>query len=564
MATHSVNVLIKARDEASKKFGVIGVSSKVMGTALKATARSIRWSFTRAFAGISASAKLAFRGITAMARKALNTIKTTLKRIAQGIAAAFAYSTYAAMRQEQAVLALEGALRGLGKYSEAVMEDFKQFASAMQKATTYGDEYVLELLSIASAQTETSEAAKKLVSDTLALIKIVPAGRMKPVAFLKMVLGFKMGLKDLDTYIIALKGVTDETERQRIYNEKLAVAWGIWGKIIESTSGSLKQMWNAIGDAAEAFGKPFLDDITRSAKAIKKWSEDNQDAIALFAEKVHSAMTLVKDLFGSFFDFMKKDWRTGFSFVFDSFLKLLEATFEAAVILAIAGGKGIWRGVEEGLLAGRDRKIMAEAMKRYKEAGGEVAKGKKESRGGFIGGYMFGVTPPTDKEEFERIRKQVESEFLQQQTKNILGESLGAAASVFKDAVDKIAKDVPANLMREWKKDMRDSKDRLAALLKPEEPGKPAPGKPEPGKEEPETAAGNLIAALRQQLQAREARLLTAAPGTRYDYAQQTARNTKQSLSRHDKLVRLQEKTIVAIDKIGRNSGPNLSPANFS
>lgn len=49
MATHSVNVLIKARDEATKKFGKSGVSSKVIETALKAAASRIKLSFARAF-----------------------------------------------------------------------------------------------------------------------------------------------------------------------------------------------------------------------------------------------------------------------------------------------------------------------------------------------------------------------------------------------------------------------------------------------------------------------------------------------------------------------------------
>jgi hypothetical protein len=184
MATHSVNVLIKARDEASKKFGVIGVSSKVMGTALRSTARSIRWSFTRAFAGISAAAKMAFGGITTMARRALNTIRTTIKRISMGIAAAFAYSSYAAMKQQAAEIELASALKMAGTYSDALMHKLKQQASEIQKNTVYGDEYVLMLMRQAKTLGVTEDKLADAAKAAIALYEGFGGGRGKPEIFM--------------------------------------------------------------------------------------------------------------------------------------------------------------------------------------------------------------------------------------------------------------------------------------------------------------------------------------------------------------------------------------------
>ena len=80
-----------------------------------------------------------------------------------------------------------------------------------------------------------------------------------------------------------------------------------------------------------------------------------------------SYVELVKDVFLEFVDFMKKDWRAGLAFAFDTFLSLLKATFKSAVTLAIAGGKGIWRGVKLGLLGGKEKDI-ARVMKRIYES----------------------------------------------------------------------------------------------------------------------------------------------------------------------------------------------------
>ena len=66
MAKHSVNVLIKAKDEASRKFLTIGGAAAVMGTALK--------------------------GVAAVAKKTLAVAFKQVKRAVLGLAAAFAYS----------------------------------------------------------------------------------------------------------------------------------------------------------------------------------------------------------------------------------------------------------------------------------------------------------------------------------------------------------------------------------------------------------------------------------------------------------------------------------------
>ncbi|GAJ02702.1 unnamed protein product, partial [marine sediment metagenome] len=96
MAKHSVDVLIKARDKASRKFGVISASAAVMGRTLKSVASMTRTAFAAAF--------------------------QTVKRAAIGLAAAFAYCTYAAIKQETAEHKLATALKMTGEYSRGTMK----------------------------------------------------------------------------------------------------------------------------------------------------------------------------------------------------------------------------------------------------------------------------------------------------------------------------------------------------------------------------------------------------------------------------------------------------------
>jgi len=93
MAKHSVNVLIKARDEASRKFLRIGGAAKIMGSMLK---------------GVGGVIKTAF--VTAL---------KAAKYAAIALTAALAACTYKAIKQEAAEFELASALKVTGQYSDA-------------------------------------------------------------------------------------------------------------------------------------------------------------------------------------------------------------------------------------------------------------------------------------------------------------------------------------------------------------------------------------------------------------------------------------------------------------
>ena len=363
------------------------------------------------------------------------------------------------------------------------------------------------------------------------------------------------------------------------YTKSLIFSGGTSQRIADKQLNSLSEQFGIlrkqVTDAAIQLGKLFspalrglIDDLKGDVKRATDFFKEHKVVIADWADRVVNAVTLVKDIFLAFVDMMTVDFGGGMKIVFDSFIELLKATFRAAVVLAIAGGKGIWKGVEEGLLGGRDRKIRAETLERYKEKGGEVAWGATTKRNIF-GGRKFGETP-TNLVKFEEIRKQVEREFLGRQTENIIGESFGVAGDIMVEAFKNIANKTSPETRKKLEKSWQKFQEGMAGFFVPG-------GGPEGGPGGTGGGAGggtgggagggtpvdNLVSALRQQLQPREARLLTAAPGARYDFERKTEINTRKSSKYMGVLVNETKKLRETMEKQNRG-GTQLQVANLS
>jgi len=521
MATHSVNVVVKARDEASRKFGMIGTAAVVMGRAFKSVAN--------------------------IARSALAVAFRTIKYAVMGLAAAFTYCTYAAIKQEAAEIELVSALKMAGVYTDALMQKMKMQAAEIQAATVYGDEYVLTLMRIAMSQGVMADKAAEAAKAAIALYEGFGGGRGKPEIFLRYYIDAIRGTgSSLESYVGELRDAKTEQERHIILQRALARGWDVAKSKAESAGGALKQMKNKLGDIAETIGRPFLPAIAESAKAIKKWAEENEAVIAYWAEKTHSYITLIKDMFLDFVDFMREDWRAGMGLVFDSFLKLLKATFESAVILAIAGGKGIWKGVKEGLLGGKESAIRKRTEQLYLERVKTLPAGK----------VAEGLGPPLHRTDiYWELRREAEKQLLKEKTKTILGESLSAVTDTFKEALKGISKDMPANLREQVNQAWAEHLRRLKELGMP--PGRGAAaaagetGAPAIFSMAADTIK-DLVSNISRKLPAMEARFLTFWPGARFDYAQQTAINTKEQLKFSEKQFKAMLKIQDRIERLNR------------
>jgi len=495
MAKHSVDVLVKARDEASRKFGIIAGSAAIMGKALKSVASITRTAFATAF--------------------------RIAKRAVMGLAAAFAYCTYVAIKQEAAEVELASALKVTGQYSEETMQKLKQQAAAIQDATTYGDEYILSLMRMALTLGVTADKTDEAAKAAIALHAGYGGGRGKPEIFMRYYIDALRGTtSSLATYIGELRKAKTQEEKTKILQDALAKGWDVAKSKTESAGGALKQMKNKLGDVAEAIAWPFLPGVAKAAKAVKQWAADNEADILFWAQKVHSSVVFVKDVMWDFVLFMKKDWRAGLAWVFDSFLKLLKAAFKTAVLLAIAGGKGIWQGIKKGLHIGEKYGLRKEMERIY----GAEHPGTK----------LFPAIPPEvgvgalRGREYEELKKRAEQAILKRQTEKILGGTLEAVGDTFKDAFTDILKDMPSDLRKETQKAWEEHQRRLKELIKPS----PRRAKPEeagvPGIFSMAKEIKDIVSTIRirQQLPAREARFLAFGPGAQFDYSKKTSQNT--------------------------------------
>ncbi len=116
---------------------------------------------------------------------------------------------------------------------------------------------------------------------------------------------------------------------QEKFNEVLkigATAFELAEAEAETTSGSLKQMKNALGDIAEVIGQVFLPGMKSSAIAIKNWAENNNKKIAEVAQKI-------KTIFMDIVKYFKSDWKAGLQLGVDIALITMKGFGKSLVII---------------------------------------------------------------------------------------------------------------------------------------------------------------------------------------------------------------------------------------
>jgi len=533
MAKHSVNAIIKAKDEASRKFLTIGSSAKIMG---------------QAFKGVASYTKTAFSAAFKVAKYAV-----------VGLGAALTACTYAALKQESAEVELASALKVTGQYSDAVMEKLKKQAGAIQDATTHGDEYILTLMRMAITLGVTEDKAAAAAKAAIALYTGFGGGRGKPAIFLRYYIdALRETGSSLESYVGELRNAKNAEERQIILQSALARGWDVATSKADSAGGALTQMKNKLWDIAETIASPLLPGIQKSSRAITAWAIENQESIDWWANKVFSYVTLVKDVFLDLVDFMRKDWQTGMGFVFDSFLKMLKATFESSIRLAILAGKGIAAGITEGLLDWDVKKRANKLLREWAEAHGEST--------GLVG---IRKKPLMYKAMEATFLRQAEREILEEKTKRIISGTFKGVKDAFKDAFAAIIKDMPVDLRKAAEKSYSEHLARLKTLGAAPGPGAPGAAGAGAGPPAPfsmidafREAVGNVI----RRLPAFETRFLTRAPGARLEtYQKETANNTRETFKSLRELVRETKQMARELERANRRraSQMELVPSNL-
>ena len=493
MAQHQVNVLVEARDNASRKFKVIGTSALGMGNMIRKAA---------------AMAVFYFGG-------------RAIKRFAQESLELYG-------RQEQAVLGLRDALALLGPVTNEQIADYKKWAAEMQKATVYGDEQVLELAAMGAAMGKLS--GDTLKDATVSAIGLSKAYGIELVGAMRLVARAAVG----DTATLKRYGITlgEGLSSQEKFVNLMAIGAKNF-KLAEGEArtytGTVEQMKNALGDVKEAIGLGLMPVFKASAERIRDWAVRNQERIGVWAQKTVSALVFIKDGFAGFIKYLKEDWRGGLWFVMDSFLELLRGAFRAAIGLAILGGKGIWRGLKEALSDSAGHVDLVQKML-YENWGGKMRTLPGSPVEYRWNGTGFTGTPknqePIDAGLWQRMRVEAEKAVLEEQIEKAVGSGLDIILNEGKKTLEAILERAPAKLRENWLVAWVKHLARVIGMGKPGEPGTAGGGPAE----ESAGVAEKVTDGVRKALSPLEARFLTFAPGREFDYARQTAKNTQEQI----------------------------------
>ncbi len=248
MVKQDVQVLIKARDQASAAFRKTGKSVTGLTSTLKK----------------AAAAAATYFGARALARFARSSLEA-----------------YAA--QEAAVNHLDAALKILGKSGEDTMADMQKFASSIQEVTTVGDEAVLELMALGSSMGKLSGEALK--DATKAAIGLSKAFGMDAVAAMRLVARAAQGdTSSLSRYGIKLDATLSIQEKFNAVLKIGASNFVLAEAETETFAGQMKQLSNSLGDLTEKVGEALVPMVKKLAGHLQGLTIDSVKSMAKFAK----------------------------------------------------------------------------------------------------------------------------------------------------------------------------------------------------------------------------------------------------------------------------------------
>lgn len=197
----------------------------------------------------------------------------------------------AAQRQEDAINSLNAALRQSGDFSEAASQDLQDYASQLQKITTFGDEAIIEQLAFAKSMGATTEQAKKIVAAATDMSAALNMDFNAAVRNITKTLGGMKG--ELGESISELGLLTKEQLQAGEAIDLIAGKFAGQAQAATATySGRVKQLSNSWGDLLENVGMfvtknpTVLSAIDSVAKAVNSLNEIiGEDTAAEKAEK---------------------------------------------------------------------------------------------------------------------------------------------------------------------------------------------------------------------------------------------------------------------------------------
>lgn len=296
MAKRSVAIILKARDEASRRF-------KTVGGGLKSLARKV---FNLKTAIVGAFGALAVRAM----------VRSTLEAFGQ---------------QEEAVARLESVLRSTGQAAGFTSGQLQQMAKDLQSVTRFGDETIINAQAVMATFTQIrgdvfqhAIVAAMNMSETIGQdlkSSVIQLGKalndpIKGISALQRVgVSFTAEQKEV---IKALVETGRTADAQKMILSELNTEFGGMAERLGATaSGRLKQFKNAMGDIKEEIGAALMPTIGRLTEIIQQNAGTVRDWIVGFINGFRRLMADLAPAWEFIVDTFRTIWVVG-STVFES------------------------------------------------------------------------------------------------------------------------------------------------------------------------------------------------------------------------------------------------------
>lgn len=203
----------------------------------------------------------------AMAMQVIQEVSGKLKALSDSSLAEWGVAETAGMK-------LSAAISAGGHSVDQVMPKYVAFASEMQRLTTTGDDEVIQMLQMAESMGLYGDAAMQAAKNAIGLgsaIGISARGAMRYA-----VMAAQGNTEMLGRFIPTLRGITDESERNRKAQEMLGNMFNQASAEARTYTGQLQQMKNAVGDAKEQVGRFIAEAMIPQIQLTKQAAETFQ------------------------------------------------------------------------------------------------------------------------------------------------------------------------------------------------------------------------------------------------------------------------------------------------
>lgn len=204
----------------------------------------------------------------------------------------------------------------------------------------------------------------------------------------------------------ALNMGLDKNYKQLTASEKLQARYNI---IVASSSDAntdatrtageyanqLQRLWGNIKNVSQTIGGSMVGAVRDWLVSINTFLEKNESAIGDWAAK---AVAHVKYFAGVLKTFWQNtDFKGKWQSMLDSIIIMLKAFVKAAIILAVAAGQGLWKGMIDGMLGGSEARIARRTKQIYGRTSLRTDEGKRADHYRVTGWGLTATQTPTNK-----------------------------------------------------------------------------------------------------------------------------------------------------------------------